>query len=63
MLKVHMASTSGYWPCGATNPALTSDNDDEVTCHLCKKNRDWAVDNREAIDEHAAKWAWLHEPD
>ncbi|GAA1149960.1 hypothetical protein MOX01_23200 [Microbacterium oxydans] len=37
MYKVHLNSTSGYWPCGATSPHETSDNLDDVTCHLCKK--------------------------
>lgn len=48
--KVHMASTSGYWPCGATDPRLTSEDPNEVTCVLCKKNRDWSAAHRQEID-------------
>lgn len=49
MHKVHIASDSGYWPCGATDPHLTSDDPDEVTCHLCKKNLEWRADNQDRI--------------
>lgn len=37
MYKVHLNSSTGSWPCGATNPRETSDYPDDVTCHLCKK--------------------------
>ncbi len=50
-LKVHRASDSGFWPCGAANPELTSENYDEVTCYLCKKNLDWRIDNKDRIAE------------
>lgn len=53
-MKVHTTSDVGYWPCGASNPQLTSDDPDEVTCYLCKKNLDWREENKDRIAEAGA---------
>lgn len=58
MYKVHRASDSGFWPCGITDPHLTSENPDEVTCHFCKANLKWSEENRDRID---AANAWFDE--
>lgn len=44
MYKTHLESDSGFYPCGATNPHSTSNNPDEVTCHLCRKRAEWKAD-------------------
>ncbi|BCW18371.1 hypothetical protein NtRootA9_10790 [Arthrobacter sp. NtRootA9] len=63
--KVHLESHSGFYPCGATSPQLTSDNLNEVTCHLCRKRAEWKADpgNQRRVAE-ASDWLdWYHTPD
>ncbi len=57
MYKVHLESDSGYYPCGASNPRLTSADPDEVTCHLCGVRAEWKADpeNQRRVAE-ANEW-------
>lgn len=56
--KIHLESDSGFYPCGATNPKLTSDDPTKVTCHLCHRRAEWKADpeNQRRVAEGSA---WL----
>lgn len=57
MYKIHLESDSGFYPCGATNPHLTSNDSDEVTCHLCRKRVEWkAVPENQRRVAEANAW-------
>lgn len=63
--KVHLESHSGFYPCGASNPQLTSDNPNDVTCHLCRKRAEWKSDpeNQRRVADANAWLDWYHAPD
>jgi hypothetical protein len=65
MYKIHLESDSGFYPCGATNPHLTSDDPDEVTCHLCRTRAEWKADpeNQRRVAEGNAWLEWYNTPD
>lgn len=65
MNKIHLESNSGFYPCGATNPHLTSNVTEEVTCHLCRRRAEWKDDpeNQRRVAEAKAHLEWYNTPD
>ncbi|TFD45383.1 hypothetical protein E3T55_18785 [Cryobacterium frigoriphilum] len=63
--KVHLESSSGFYPCGISNPHLTSGDPDEVTCHLCHTRAVWKADpeNQRLLAEGNAFLEWYNTPD
>ncbi|TFD12601.1 hypothetical protein E3T26_10840 [Cryobacterium sp. TMT1-21] len=63
--KIHLENNSGFYPCGASTPRLTSGDPNDVTCHLCRKNAEWKNDpeNQRRIAEGSAWLEWYNTPD